>query len=84
MPTTWAEPIMSRWSLLIYGIAALFGVQTLLALMVQHRRRTFADLVNAETRRREAEAAAIAAEQERLPGLERPISKPVEQIAKAA
>ncbi len=61
---------MSRWSLLIYGIAALVGVQTLLALMVQHRRRTFTNLVNAENRRREAEAAAIQAEQERLPGME--------------
>ena len=31
-------------------------VQTLLALMVQHRRRTFANLVNSENARREAEA----------------------------
>lgn len=75
---------MSRWSLLIYGIAAVLGVQTLLALMVQHRRRMFAKLVNTENARREAEAAAVAAEQERLPGLDRPGGKPAEQTAKAA
>ncbi|HET6426735.1 MAG TPA: hypothetical protein VFG20_23785 [Planctomycetaceae bacterium] len=61
---------MSRWSLLIYGIAALLGVQTLLALMVQHRRRTFADLVNAENNRREAETVKVTVEQQPLPGLE--------------
>lgn len=71
---------MSRWSLLIYGIAALLGVQTLLALMVQHRRRIFTNLVNTENARREAEAAAVAAEEERLPGLERK----AETTAKAA
>ncbi|MDP1797707.1 MAG: hypothetical protein Q8K78_09510 [Planctomycetaceae bacterium] len=73
---------MSRWSLLIYGIAALLAVQTLLALMVQHRRRTFADLVNAEARRRAAEAADLEAQQELLPGLEK--KKPAETTAKAA
>jgi hypothetical protein len=62
---------MSRWSLLIYGIAALLGVQTLLALMVQQRRRTFTNLVNAENRLREAEAAAVETEEGVLPGLER-------------
>jgi len=75
---------MSRWSLLIYGIAAVLAVQTLLALMVQHRRRAFADLVNAETRRREAEAAAIQAEKDRLPGLEASRETTPQQTAKAA
>lgn len=72
---------MSRWSLLIYGIAALLGVQTLLALMVQHRRRIFSKLVNTENARREAEAAAMTPKEELLPELER---NPGKTTAKAA
>jgi hypothetical protein len=75
---------MSRWSLLIYGIAAVLGVQTLLALMVQHRRRTFTNRVNTENARREAAAAAVTAEQERLPGLDRNTNNPAQTTAKAA
>jgi hypothetical protein len=77
---------MSRWSLLIYGIAAVLGVQTLLALMVQHRRRTFTNLVNAENRRRETEAAAIEVEKQRLPGIElrHEIQAGLKDAAKAA
>ncbi|OYW11359.1 MAG: hypothetical protein B7Z55_19415 [Planctomycetales bacterium 12-60-4] len=46
---------MSNVSLVIYGLAALWGVQMLLAFMVQHRRRTLVRLQQAEIARRGTE-----------------------------
>ncbi len=44
---------MSQVSLIIYGVAALWAVQSLLNLMQQHRRRTLIRLQRAEIARRE-------------------------------
>lgn len=47
---------MSQVSLIIYGVAALWAVQSLLDLMIQHRQRTLQNLQRAELKRREATA----------------------------
>lgn len=60
---------MSLWSLTVYGIAAALAVQGLLALLLQHRRQFLRRLQETEIQRREAEAAAQSAQEERLPGL---------------
>jgi|GEM_PF-4182442 len=51
---------MSSVSLVIYGVAAYWAVQMLLALMEQHRRRKLAELQQAEIARLQAEALAEA------------------------
>jgi len=48
---------MSWWPITVYSVAALFGLRTLFALMVQHRRRHLNELKDAEMTRRAAEAA---------------------------
>ena len=47
---------MSWWPITVYGIAALLGLRTLFALMIQHRRRHLERLIAEENARREAEA----------------------------
>lgn len=46
---------MSQVSLIIYAIAALWAVQSLLDLMIQHRKHTLQTLQRAELKRRETE-----------------------------
>ncbi len=53
---------MSNVSLVIYGVAALWGVQMLLTFMVQHRRRTLVRLQREEIARREGEVPPNEAE----------------------
>lgn len=59
------------WPLVIYSVAAVIGVRSLLALMAQHHRVKLAALTQAENDRRAAAAKLAEAERERLPGLER-------------
>lgn len=55
---------MSQIGLIIYGVAALWAVQSLLALMQQHQKTTLIRLQREEISRREATAktAEIVAE----------------------
>lgn len=58
---------MSNVSLVIYGVAALWGVQMLLTFMVQHRRRTLVRLQREEIARREGDAPAAPPEVPQVP-----------------
>lgn len=58
---------MSNVSLVIYGVAALWGVQMLLTSMEQHRRRTLLKLQREEIARREGEASAAQPEVPQAP-----------------
>jgi hypothetical protein len=49
---------MSWWSITVYSFAALLAVRTLFALMLHHRREHLQRLMDEETQRQEAEAAA--------------------------
>ncbi|MFO0918828.1 MAG: hypothetical protein U0872_10995 [Planctomycetaceae bacterium] len=44
---------MSSWTILIYAAAAVMAVQSLLALMTAHRKRTVQRLMNEELARRD-------------------------------
>jgi hypothetical protein len=49
---------MNIWSAVIYGIAALFAVQALLALMTAHHRHSLRRYLDQESRRQPVEPAA--------------------------
>ncbi|HUQ70089.1 MAG TPA: hypothetical protein VM165_11225 [Planctomycetaceae bacterium] len=72
---------MSQWSLVIYGLAAVWGVQSLLGLMLSYRRQKLVELQQAELVRRQSEDRQQQEIVERLPGLK---AKPEPQPAKAA
>jgi hypothetical protein len=59
---------MSTASLVIYGVAAVLGVQALLQLMVHYRRSKLRQLQGTELAKREAVQKAVAEQAERLPG----------------
>ncbi len=50
---------MSNVSLVIYGVAAFWAVQSLLMLIVNHRRQTLFRLQQAELARREAVGSGV-------------------------
>jgi hypothetical protein len=50
---------MSWWSLVVYGLAAVWAVRTLLTLMVQHRRRHLAQLIAAQPTPSDAETKGL-------------------------
>jgi len=52
---------MSHWSLLIYGLAAVWAVQALLTLMAHRRRRRLYDLQQAEIARRQTAPPVLPA-----------------------
>jgi hypothetical protein len=72
---------MSHWSLIIYGLAAVWGVQALLSLMASYRRQKLVELQRAELARRQTETRQQQEITDRLPGLK---TKPEPQPAKAA
>jgi hypothetical protein len=72
---------MSQWSLIIYGLAAVWAVQSLLGLMASYRRQKLVERQRAELARRQREAQQQQEIAERLPGLK---SNPTTQSAKAA
>lgn len=59
---------MSNVSLLIYGVAALWGLRGIITLMAAHRRDRLRLLQSEELARREAESQAAAEQAQRLPG----------------
>jgi hypothetical protein len=59
---------MSNVSLLIYGVAALWGLRGVITLMAAHRRDRLRQLQSEELARREAESQAAAEQAQRLPG----------------
>ncbi len=59
---------MSNVSLLIYGVAALWGLRGVITLMAAHRRDRLRHLQSEELARREAESQAAAEQAQRLPG----------------
>lgn len=72
---------MPNWSLIIYGLAAVWGVQALLSLMASYRQQKLAELQQIELTRQQALARIQQENDQRLPGLK---SKPEPQPAKAA
>lgn len=59
---------MSQVSLVIYGVAAFWALQSLTRMMLAHRRRILIRLQHQELNRREAERALQEEEATRLPG----------------
>jgi len=73
---------MSLWSLVIYGLAAVWGVQSLLGLMLSYRRQKLVELQQAELARRQAEDRQQQEITDRLPGLK--VKPELQPAAKAA
>jgi hypothetical protein len=63
---------MQHWSLVVYGLAALWAVQALLNLMLVQRRCQLVALQKKELARRQATVQAKEEQTERLPGLKEP------------